>query len=102
MDMHGHGHSIQRLELGYLLSATRVNLSDASLDANIAYQDTSGVKTLSEFTHRPSPRSFGEQAVSALSTQTPASGLSPAQRIRDRTATPTSRAETIRGSPALI
>ena len=54
MDMHGHGHSIQRLELGYLLSAAQVNLSDASLDANIAFQDTSGVRTLSEF----SPPSF--------------------------------------------
>ena len=33
IDLHGHGHSIQRLELGYLLSATTLRLSDASLNA---------------------------------------------------------------------
>jgi hypothetical protein len=48
MDMHGHGHSIQRLELGYLLSTSQLNLSDASLDANVAYQDTASVRTMSE------------------------------------------------------
>jgi hypothetical protein len=48
MDMHGHGHSIQRLELGYLLSSSQLNLSDAALDANIAFQDTSSFQTLSE------------------------------------------------------
>ncbi len=49
MDMHGHGHSIQRLELGYLLSSSQINLTDASLDANSAYQDTASFRTLSEF-----------------------------------------------------
>lgn len=48
MDMHGHGHSIQRLELGYLLSASQLNLTDASLDANAAYEDTASVNTISE------------------------------------------------------
>src|SRR5687768_2585032 len=28
MDMHGHGHAIQRLELGYLLSAAQLDLSN--------------------------------------------------------------------------
>lgn len=46
MDMHGHGHSIQRLELGYLLSGDQVNLSDASLDANVAFQDTLSARAL--------------------------------------------------------
>jgi hypothetical protein len=32
LDLHGHGHTIQRLELGYLLSASTLNLSDAELD----------------------------------------------------------------------
>lgn len=38
MDMHGHGHSIQRLELGYLLTGAQLDLSNASLDANAAYE----------------------------------------------------------------
>lgn len=32
IDMHGHSHAIQRLELGYLLTAEELNGSDASLD----------------------------------------------------------------------
>jgi hypothetical protein len=34
MDMHGHGHAIQRLELGYLLAASDLQLSDAELNAD--------------------------------------------------------------------
>ena len=48
MDMHGHGHSIQRLELGYLLSGAQLDLSNASLDANAAYEDTASMRTISE------------------------------------------------------
>ena len=48
MDMHGHGHSIQRLELGYLLTASQINLSDASFDATAAFQDTASIRTLSQ------------------------------------------------------
>src|SRR5687767_14028700 len=48
MDMHGHGHSIQRLELGYMLSSQQLNLSDAAIDANAAHEDTASVRTLSE------------------------------------------------------
>jgi N-formylglutamate amidohydrolase len=32
LDVHGHGHDIQRLELGYLLSASDLNQSDSVLD----------------------------------------------------------------------
>ena len=32
IDLHGHGHSIQRLELGYLLSGSQLRQSDASLN----------------------------------------------------------------------
>lgn len=32
LDMHGHGHSIQRLELGYRLSKTELQLSDSTLN----------------------------------------------------------------------
>ncbi|NOT08836.1 MAG: N-formylglutamate amidohydrolase, partial [Gemmatimonadales bacterium] len=31
IDLHGHGHPIQRVELGYLLSAATLGLSDAAL-----------------------------------------------------------------------
>ncbi|MFN0213926.1 MAG: hypothetical protein ACKVT2_06685 [Saprospiraceae bacterium] len=33
-DLHGHGHDIQRLELGYLLSKTELQLTDNVLDGN--------------------------------------------------------------------
>ncbi len=33
IDLHGHGHSIQRLELGYLLSAASLRQSDVALNA---------------------------------------------------------------------
>jgi hypothetical protein len=49
MDLHGHGHDIRRLELGYLLRGSQLDLSDATLDAASQYQDTSSIKTLSEF-----------------------------------------------------
>jgi len=54
MDMHGHGHAKQRLELGYLLSASQLGLTDAVLDANRAVQDTASMRTVSEV----SPLSF--------------------------------------------
>jgi hypothetical protein len=34
IDLHGHGHSIQRLELGYLLSGSTLRLSNMSLNAS--------------------------------------------------------------------
>lgn len=34
VDLHGHGHLVQRLELGYILHARQLNQSDASLDAS--------------------------------------------------------------------
>jgi hypothetical protein len=48
MDMHGHGHSIQRLELGYLLTGAQLDMSNASLDANAAYEDSASMRTISE------------------------------------------------------
>ena len=41
LDMHGHGHPIDRLELGYLLSATDLDRSDASLSSLAVVQQTS-------------------------------------------------------------
>ena len=49
MDMHGHGHDKQRLELGYLLSGSQLNLSNATLDGTKAYEDTASFKTMSEY-----------------------------------------------------
>jgi hypothetical protein len=48
MDMHGHGHAKQRLELGYLLTSSELSLSDAALDANRAFQDTASMRSVSE------------------------------------------------------
>lgn len=36
IDLHGHGHTIQRLELGYQLSASELRLTDASLTPLVA------------------------------------------------------------------
>ena len=47
MDMHGHGHPVPRLEIGYLLTGAQLDLSDASLDANAAFEDTASVRTMS-------------------------------------------------------
>ena len=33
LDLHGHGHEVQRLELGYLLSSGDLELPDAELDS---------------------------------------------------------------------
>lgn len=40
-DMHGHGHAVNRLELGYLLSADRLNQADAALNSLSVVQLTS-------------------------------------------------------------
>jgi len=34
IDLHGHGHAVQRLELGYLLSKSELQLSDNTLNTN--------------------------------------------------------------------
>jgi hypothetical protein len=41
LDIHGHGHVLQRLELGYLLSASTLNLSDTTLNSNGAAGNSS-------------------------------------------------------------
>lgn len=56
IDLHGHGHAVQRLELGYLLDAELLRLSDATLDANAAREIESSIRTLSV----RSPLSFAE------------------------------------------
>src|SRR5262249_43166862 len=48
MDIHGHGHAIQRLELGYLLGATELRQPDTALDAVASFEDESSVSTVSK------------------------------------------------------
>lgn len=47
MDMHGHGHALQRLELGYLLSASDIDRSDGELDASTSAEDRASIRSLS-------------------------------------------------------
>ncbi len=53
MDMHGHGHTVQRLEIGYLLDGSTLDASDAVLNANRAFTDTVSVRTLARTTGTP-------------------------------------------------
>lgn len=45
IDIHGHGHAIQRLELGYLLSSEQLRYSDALLDETTVI-DQSSIRNL--------------------------------------------------------
>jgi hypothetical protein len=47
MDMHGHGHAVPRLELGYLLTAAQLDGTDSSLDASSATENRASILTLS-------------------------------------------------------
>ena len=47
LDIHGHGHAIDRLELGYLLGRDDLNLTDAALDRDEVVSRTS-IRTLGE------------------------------------------------------
>lgn len=67
LDLHGHGHEIQRLELGYRITKSELQLPNATLD-NDVYVESSSIKnlvknnrndlTLSELLRGPD--SFGE------------------------------------------
>jgi hypothetical protein len=41
IDLHGHGHAIQRLELGYLLTAAQLAYADAMLDESVIINQSS-------------------------------------------------------------
>ena len=73
MDMHGHGHVKQRLELGYLLTAAQLSLADALLDGNRAFQDTASMRTVSE--SAPIPFSALLRGESSLGTLYAANGF---------------------------
>lgn len=46
MDIHGHGHEIQRLELGYLLRSADLNASDAELDGKASLRERVSIRAL--------------------------------------------------------
>ena len=56
LDLHGHGHAIQRLELGYLLAREDLRLPDDSLDSRPAFEVASSIRTVSV----RSPLSFAD------------------------------------------
>ena len=56
LDLHGHGHAIQRLELGYLLTSAQLRLPDDSLNQQQSHEISSSIRTLSV----RSPLSFTE------------------------------------------
>lgn len=45
LDIHGHAHTIQRIELGYLLSASELQLSDSALNTPTLIEESS-IRTL--------------------------------------------------------
>jgi hypothetical protein len=46
-DLHGHGHAIPRLELGYLLEAEDLRLNDSTLNATSTFENESSIRTFS-------------------------------------------------------
>jgi hypothetical protein len=46
VDVHGHGHEIQRLELGYLLSSSALALGDNTLNSNSFYGSSSSIRSM--------------------------------------------------------
>jgi N-formylglutamate amidohydrolase len=52
VDVHGHGHAIARVELGYLLSAQDLDRTDAELDGG-GYAAQSSIRALAEESGRP-------------------------------------------------
>ncbi|MEM7036954.1 MAG: choice-of-anchor Q domain-containing protein [Bacteroidota bacterium] len=54
LDLHGHGHPIQRIELGYRLTGPELRNSDAILDAQ-NYEDSSSIRHLANVLHPAVP-----------------------------------------------
>lgn len=55
MDMHGHGHAIQRIELGYRLTGSDLRESNATLNSDPTYRTKSSFRTFAE----DAPFNFG-------------------------------------------
>lgn len=52
-DVHGHAHSVARLELGYLLGSDDLRLSNTVLDGSAAYEQKSSFATFSQSSPQP-------------------------------------------------
>lgn len=48
LDIHGHAHTIERIELGYLLSKSELQLSDSDLNTNTYVEESSIRKLVSD------------------------------------------------------
>jgi hypothetical protein len=53
MDMHGHGHAVQRLEIGYLVATSDVQLSDAQLNADRELKNLVSIATIAKTSRLP-------------------------------------------------
>ncbi len=68
IDLHGHGHPIQRIELGYLLYADELQLSDATLNADpyLAYSSIQYMAENNLFDHTHAELLRGMTALGSL------------------------------------
>ena len=71
LDLHGHGHVIPRLELGYLISPASLRLSDASFNATGAINASSIAKLATVALNHPTPAALvrGPTSLGALLVQ---------------------------------
>lgn len=78
IDVHGHGHVIQRLELGYLITRSELQLTDAQLQAQ-GFKDSTGIRHLMTVLNPATPigdilrgpESLGEMYIGAGYPNTP-------------------------------
>lgn len=69
IDLHGHGHAEQRLELGYLHSAARLDAADETLNS-ASYVQESGLRAIAALGRLPYAKLVrGEQSFGALMEQ---------------------------------
>jgi hypothetical protein len=68
LDLHGHAHAIPRLELGYMISAASLRLSDQALGASGAVAASSIARLFADAADRPSPAALvrGPTSMGAL------------------------------------
>ena len=71
IDLHGHGHAVARLELGYLLSTSQLSLPDAELDASGAATNSSLNRALSYTSASFSELLRGSTSLGGLLSTTP-------------------------------
>lgn len=85
IDLHGHGHTIQRLELGYLLTASQLRLTDAQLHATVTNSSVARLHQLKPLSDSGAslirgPRSLGSR-LAALGVPAVPSDATPAPLV---------------------